>query len=110
MATLNTDQQYAGVTLKITDDKGRDATIDGMPVWASSDETVLKVTPTDNSMTAIIDSVTPGTARVSVTVDADLGEGVMNIVGTTEDIVVTAAPAGAATTVVLTLPEPTAKP
>jgi len=35
---------------------------------------------------------------------------VTNIVGTTEDIVVTAAPAGAATTVALTLPEATDKP
>ncbi len=109
MATLTTDQQFANVTLEITDDKGRQAQIDGMPVWASSDETVLTVTPTENSLTATIDSVAPGSARVSVSVDADLGEGVTSIVGSTEDITVTMAPAGAATNVKLVLGEPVDK-
>ncbi len=108
--TITTDQQFADVKLTIVDKKGRDAVVDGMPTWASSDETVLRVTPTANSMTAVIDSVAAGVARISVSVDADLGAGVEPIVGATEDITVTLAPAGKATVVKLELGEAVDKP
>lgn len=110
MADLNTDQQFADVKLSITDDKGRDAPVDGIPVWASSDETVVTVTPSLDGMGAVIDSVAPGVARVSVTADADLGAGIITITGVTEDINVTLAPPGQAVNVTLTLGAATDKP
>lgn len=103
-ATLNTDQHYENVTLSITDSRGRAAAVEGAPVWASSDETVLTVAAAADGMSASIETVAPGTARVTVSADADLGAGV------TEEIEVTLAPAGAASVITLTLPAATEKP
>ena len=105
--SITTDEHFANVTLSITNESGQAAPIDGMPVWASSDETVLRVTPTENSMSAVIDSVAPGVARISVMADANLGEGVTTITGSTEDITVTLA--NNAVNVTLVLGEATPK-
>jgi hypothetical protein len=55
--------------------------VDGVPVWASSDETVVTVAPAADGMSAVASGVAPGTGRVVVTADADLGAGVTNITG-----------------------------
>lgn len=89
MASLTTDQYYPSVVLTITDSKGRPAPVDGVPVWASSDETVIRVTPDATGMMASVDTVAPGTARVTVSADADLGAGTVTITGVSEDIDVT---------------------
>ena len=63
------------VNLVINDKRGNPARVDGMPVWTSSDESVATVTPSDDGMSATILSLgTTGTAQISVTADADLGE------------------------------------
>lgn len=105
--SITTDEEFANVTLSITNESGQQAPIDGMPVWASSDETVLSVTPTMNSMSAVISSVGPGVARISVMADANLGEGVSTITGVTEDITVTLS--NSASVITLILGEPTPK-
>jgi hypothetical protein len=107
MVEITTDQQFVGVTLKITDAQGRDAVVDGVPVWASSDETVLSVMAEADGMTATISSVAAGMARVSVSADAKIGAGVKPITGATEDITVTAGSEAANLT--LTLPAPSNK-
>lgn len=89
MADITTDQRFDNVVLSITDDRGRPAAVDGVPVWASSDETVLVVTPAVDGMSAVVDSVAPGTARITVSADADLGSGVQTITGVSEDVNVT---------------------
>jgi hypothetical protein len=89
MADITTDQFFPDVALTITDSKGRPAAVDGVPVWASSDDTVLSVTPAADGMSAVINSVAPGTARATVSADADLGAGVVQITGVTEDVNVT---------------------
>lgn len=102
---IDTDTNLNAV-LAVTDDHDppRPARVDGVPVWASSDETVLKVTPADDGMSALIETVAPGgPARVTVTGDADLGEGVLTLTGVTEDINVAQGPAGQATTFTLGL-------
>jgi hypothetical protein len=109
MANINTDQHYPSVLLSILDSAGRPASVDGIPVWASSDETIITVVPTADGMGAAIETVAPGTARVTVSADADLGEGVVEITGVTEDIIVTMGPSHVATTLTLTLGEPVAK-
>jgi hypothetical protein len=82
MADITTDQRYENVTLVIKNIHGNPAPVDGVPVWASSDETVLALTIADDGMSALkIDTVAPGTARVTVTADADLGAGVKTITG-----------------------------
>jgi len=109
MADINTDQKFPTATLVITNDAGEPATVDGAPVWASSDETVVSVVAAEDGLSADISAVAPGTARVTVTADADMGAGVTEITGVTEDIVVTAGPSSFATNIGITLGEPEPK-
>ena len=108
MADITTDFYYQGVALVITDADGDAAPVDGVPVWASSDETVLSVTPAADGMSADISTVAPGTARITVSADADMGSGVQTITGATEDINVTNG--NVASVMTLVLPTPVAKP
>lgn len=64
----------------------------GSVVWASSDPTVLTVVAAADGMSFDVTTVAPGTARLSVTADADLGTGVQTITGSSEDVVVTQNP------------------
>lgn len=89
MADITTDQHFPSVTISISKKNGDPAPVDGVPVWASSDETVLTVTAADDGMSAVVDTVAPGTARISVMADADLGEGTRTITGVSEDVNVT---------------------
>lgn len=89
MADITTDQQFDNVQLSITDSRGRPAAVDGVPVWASSDDTVLSVVPAADGLSAVVASVAPGVARVTVQADADLGAGVVTITGVSEDVNVT---------------------
>src|SRR4051812_4999715 len=83
--SLTVDQEVS-VSLAVTDRVGNPATIDGSPVWASSDESVATVVENaGNPLAAIILSADrAGAALITATVDADLGEGVRQIVGTLE--------------------------
>lgn len=89
MANITTDQHFPNAVLSITDAHDRPAPVEGAPVWASSDETVLTVVVAVDGMSGDIMTVAPGTARITVTADADLGSGVETITGVSEDIVVT---------------------
>lgn len=76
------DDQRVSLSISITDNKGKPASVDGVPVWASSDETVITVMDAGvDGMSAVVTGVAPGTARVVVTADADLGTGVENLTG-----------------------------
>lgn len=109
MADINTDQRFDNVQLAITDSRGNPASVDGAPVWASSDETVLTVTPAADGMSAVVDSVAPGTARISVTADADMGAGTKTITGVSEDVNVTLGPSSQASNFVFTFGAPVDK-
>lgn len=87
-----TDNQRAQLTIQPLDKKGKPASLDGVPVWASSDETVVTVelgvlnpdgtiTPDATGLQAVAEAVVPGSARISVTGDADLGPGTAPITG-----------------------------
>jgi hypothetical protein len=110
MADITTDQSYPNVALVITDSKGRPAAVDGVPVWASSDETVLTVIAAPDGMSAAVNTVAIGTARITVSADADLGAGVASITGVSEDVNVTQGPSTLASTMVLNLGTPVDKP
>lgn len=110
MANVTTDQHYPNAALTIADAQGRPATVDGVPSWASSDETVLKVTPAADGMSAAVDPIAAGTARVTVTADADVGAGVVTITGVSEDVTVTIGTAHQAATMTLDLGAPADKP
>ena len=108
MADINTSQQF-DITLSITNAAGDPAPVDGVPVWASSDETVISVTAAADGMSATAPAVAPGTARITVTADADTGAGVTTITGVSEDIIVTVDPANQASVITLTLGAPVPK-
>lgn len=110
MADVTTDQHFPSVALTITDAKNRPAKVDGVPIWASSDETVITVVAATDGMSADIETVAPGTARVTVTADADLGAGVTTITGVTEDINVTPGTSTAAALMALNLGAAVDKP
>lgn len=84
-----TNSQKATATIQPVDKKGQPAPVDGVPTWASSDETIVTVTPAADGLSAVVAAVGPlGTAKVSVTGDADLGADVAPIFGTL-DVTVT---------------------
>lgn len=109
MADITTDQRFPNVTLQITNAHGDPAGVDGVPVWASSDETVLSVTPSPDGLSAMVDTVAPGMARISVTADADLGAGTKTITGVSEDVNVTAGPSMQASSMMFTFGQPVDK-
>lgn len=111
MADVNTDQNFPSVVLEVMDGHTppRPARVDGVPVWASSDETVITVVAAADGMSAVIDTVAPGTARVTVTADADLGAGVETLTGVSDDINVTLGPLSKASLVTLALGAPADK-
>lgn len=108
MADINTSEQF-NITLSITNAAGDPAPVDGVPVWASSDGTVIAVNAAADGMSAVAPAVAPGTARITVTADADTGAGVTTITGVSEDIVVTVDPANQASVMTLTLGAPVPK-
>jgi len=108
MADINTSQQF-NVTLAITNANGDPAPVDGIPVWASSDETVMQVVAAADGMSAIAPAIAPGTARITVTADADVGSGTTTITGVSEDINVTIDPNQQASIMTLTLGAPVPK-
>lgn len=57
--------------------------LDGPPVWASSNPAVLQVSsPVSAPFTALAVAIAPGEATVTVSGDADLSPGVRTIMGT----------------------------
>lgn len=82
MALVLTDIQKVSLSITPTSAAGNPAPVDGAPVWTSSDESVLTVTASADGLSA--EAVTTGklgVAQVSVSADADLGEGVTTITG-----------------------------
>ncbi len=78
-----TNSQQVLVSIQPVDKKNQPAAVDGIPVWASSDETIATVTPDANGLSAVVKAVGPlGDCKISVTGDADLGPGVSAIFGT----------------------------
>jgi hypothetical protein len=62
----------ASATVEFKDAEGNATTPDDVPVWASSDETVVKVTAADDGLSASVAAGVPGTGTVSVqSTDAD---------------------------------------
>lgn len=104
MADLLTSQEFPSVTLSITNSAGQPASVDGVPVWATSDATIVSVVAAADGMSAVVAAVAAGgPARVTVTADADLGAGVVTLTGVSEDINVAQDPAQLASVMTLTL-------
>lgn len=82
MALVLTDAQKVALSVAFTTKAGNPASVDGAPQWVSSDPTVIQVVQSEDGLSAEAIAVGPlGVAQVSVTADADLGEGVSTITG-----------------------------
>lgn len=94
------DTERFPLTANVLDVDGQPAVFDGPPSWSSSDPTIVSVTPDPtNPLSAMVSSVGPvGSATITMTGDADLGEGVTPII-TTFDVQVSASDAASATLV-----------
>jgi hypothetical protein len=77
--------QEVDVQIKVVDRKGNPAPVDGVPAWLTDNSELLALTPTADGMRCLVSAVGPlGTGTVSVTADADMGAGVVPIVGALE--------------------------
>lgn len=95
MIVILPDTHQFPVSISIVDAKGNPAQVEGVPVWASSDESVALVVPASDGLSAVVAAVGPlGTCQITVTADADLGEGVTNISGLLDVTVVASAAVG----------------
>jgi hypothetical protein len=110
MADVNTDQMLPFTLAPLKDD-GTPADIDNTSVvYASSDETVMRVQDlTADNLAGNVFPVAAGAARVSVTFDADVGAGVSTITGVSEDVNVTLGPSAQATHFTFTFGAPVPK-
>lgn len=78
--TITTTQQFR-LTPNITDSRGKPAPVDGVPVWAGSNEAVALVVPDANGLSALVVAQGVGDYSISMSADADLGVGVTTITG-----------------------------
>lgn len=102
-----TDSQQVALAAAFADKAGNPASVDGAPVWTSSDETVLTVVADATGLTATATATGKlGTAQVSVTADADLGAGTTAITGVLDVTVL----AGSAVSAVVSAGAPSEKP
>jgi hypothetical protein len=77
------------VAVQWLDSRGNPAAVDGAGSWESSDETIAGVSVgTDTSTAVIIPGSNLGTAQISASADADLGEGVVEVICTLDVSVV----------------------
>lgn len=82
MALILTDIQKVSLSISPKSAAGNPAAVDGVPVWQVSDENVLSLQTAEDGMSAVVSTTGQlGTAQVSVSADADLGEGVQTITG-----------------------------
>jgi hypothetical protein len=97
------------VQISYVDSHGNPAAVDGPVAWASSNEDVLtvEVDPADSTMVTIWPEGQVSQAQVVATADADLGEGIRQIV-TTMDVTVVAGEAVSGTIAPIGPPTPIA--
>lgn len=81
MLTL-TDIQKCALAVEFKTAAGNPAKVDGAPVWSVSDEALLELTVAEDGMSATVAAKGPlGIGQVTLTADADLGEGQKEITG-----------------------------
>ncbi len=85
-----TNEEKVQVTLSPTTAAGNPATLDGAPVWTVTEGDATVEVSTDG-MSAFLVSGAPDTnSKITITADADLGEGVVSLEDTVDLAVVLA--------------------
>lgn len=80
MFTIPADKTANG-TVSYVDAKGNPAQVEGAPVWSSSDPSIVDVVPSVDGFSATVTPGAVGVAQIKVEADADLGAGVVPVVG-----------------------------
>ena len=80
MVTLK-EGQAVDFTLTALDSKGRPAKVDGVPVYENSNPAAADLFVNPDGMGGKITWLDAGTAQIKATVDADLGDGVRELIG-----------------------------
>lgn len=70
----------ATASVSWVDKKGNPALIDGVPVWATSDNTITDLQVAADGLSAVLLGGLVGNCQISVTADADLGAGTKAVV------------------------------
>ncbi len=86
LPAMTATQQYT-LSIAPVDRKGKPAPVDGVPVWASSNEAVARVTPQGNGLSAIVTAQGVGEYTISVAADADMSEFIQAITATDSGVV-----------------------
>jgi hypothetical protein len=71
------------LSIQPVDAKGQPAPVDGVPVWAVSDEAIAALNPAADGLSCVVVPLVPlsSTFQVRVTADADLGDGTRTLEG-----------------------------
>ena len=87
-----TNEQKVEVTLAPVTEAGNPATLDGVPVWAvvEGGDATLEVAA-DGLSAFLVSGAADVTSQITVTADADLGEGIVTLTDTIDLAVVAAA-------------------
>jgi hypothetical protein len=96
MGVSISDVQKVSLSISVTDAAGNPAPVDGVPSWSSNDpsNSVVSLAPATDGLTCEVSAVGPlGAAQVTVSADADLGEGVQTITSSPFDVEVVASQA-----------------
>lgn len=90
-----TINQELPIHISPKDARGNVARVDGDPTWSVSDDSLVELVPGTDEFDKVVRPKGPiGAALITCTVDADLGEGVKNLVG---QLTVTVLPGEAST-------------
>ena len=77
-----TDEQKVALSIDPRTAAGNPASVDGVPVWTSSDPDIVALEVAEDGKSAVATAAGGlGAAQVSVVADADLGEGVRELTG-----------------------------
>ena len=106
--TMTDSQQVDIGPVTAVDKAGNPAPLDGTPEFTVSDESILTVVVDENdpTMAMVVTVGALGTAQLVVKADADLGEGVVEVIGTVDFTIV----AGQAVSINVAVGTPTEKP
>ena len=99
------DNEKVKASVVFLDAKKNPAQVDGVPVWAGSNDAAFTVTAAADGLSADVVAVNIGSGQVTVTADADLGAGVTTITGTLDVSII----AGNAVTVQINTDPPMAQ-
>jgi hypothetical protein len=84
---IKSGEKFA-VALSAEDKNGNPAALDGAPAWSLTDDTIGALVVAEDGMSAQFQSAAKvGTCTIQVHADADLGEGVKDLLGELEVIV-----------------------